>query len=93
MTLHSWCFVPPFSLWFGRALLQKSIQSQNNGQVWLILDGIPNSNVKAQIEDEDMAVMNLIMSAHWVVMMDENGLDIDSEEWLIWSVMPEVRYE
>lgn len=39
--------------------------------------------MKAQIEDEDMAVMNLIMSAHWVVMMDENGLDIDSEEWLI----------
>ncbi|XP_057959776.1 putative RNA methyltransferase At5g10620 isoform X2 [Malania oleifera] len=37
-------------------------------------------DVKAQIEDEDMAVMSLIRSDDWVVMLDEHGLDIRSEE-------------
>ncbi|KAJ4707671.1 Methyltransferase [Melia azedarach] len=37
-------------------------------------------DVKAQVEDEDMAVMNIIKSDDWVVMLDENGLDIRSEK-------------
>ncbi|KAK9207716.1 hypothetical protein WN944_000062 [Citrus x changshan-huyou] len=37
-------------------------------------------DVKAQIKDEDMAVMNIISSDDWVVMLDENGLDIGSEQ-------------
>ncbi|KAL5699507.1 23S rRNA (pseudouridine(1915)-N(3))-methyltransferase [Ranunculus cassubicifolius] len=38
------------------------------------------SNVNAQIEGEDGAVMQHIRSDDWVVMLDENGLDIGSIE-------------
>uniref|UniRef100_A0A2P2Q5P6 Putative RNA methyltransferase At5g10620 n=1 Tax=Rhizophora mucronata TaxID=61149 RepID=A0A2P2Q5P6_RHIMU len=37
-------------------------------------------DVRAQVDDEDMAAMNLIRSDDWVVMLDEHGLTIGSEE-------------
>ncbi|GKV45066.1 hypothetical protein SLEP1_g52191 [Rubroshorea leprosula] len=37
--------------------------------------------VRAQVDDEDMAVMNHIRSDDWVVMLDEHGLDIGSERF------------
>ncbi|XP_021744286.1 putative RNA methyltransferase At5g10620 [Chenopodium quinoa] len=36
-------------------------------------------DVKAQIEEEDCAVVNLIKSNDWVVILDEHGLDVSSE--------------
>ncbi|XP_048495003.1 putative RNA methyltransferase At5g10620 isoform X1 [Beta vulgaris subsp. vulgaris] len=36
-------------------------------------------DVKAQIEEEDFAVVNLIKSNDWVVILDEHGLDVGSE--------------
>ncbi|GKU86947.1 hypothetical protein SLEP1_g1411 [Rubroshorea leprosula] len=41
----------------------------------------PFLDVKAQVDDEDMAVMNHIRSDDWVVMFDEHGLDIGSERF------------
>ncbi|KAI3946350.1 hypothetical protein MKW98_010474 [Papaver atlanticum] len=38
------------------------------------------SNVKAQIEGEDALVMQHIKSGDWVVLLDEEGLDIGSEQ-------------
>ncbi|KAI3871298.1 hypothetical protein MKW92_025283 [Papaver armeniacum] len=38
------------------------------------------SNVKAQIEGEDALVMQHIKSGDWVVLLDEHGLDIGSEQ-------------
>ncbi|KAJ6743743.1 METHYLTRANSFERASE [Salix viminalis] len=35
---------------------------------------------KAQVDDEDKAVMNLIRSDDWVVMLDERGRNIGSEQ-------------
>ncbi|KAM7263479.1 hypothetical protein ACFE04_001162 [Oxalis oulophora] len=35
---------------------------------------------KAQVDDEDTTVMNIIRSDDWVVMLDERGQDIDSEK-------------
>ncbi|CAN1820086.1 Putative RNA methyltransferase At5g10620 [Linum perenne] len=35
---------------------------------------------RAQVDEEDMAVMNLITSDDWVVMLDERGKDLDSVE-------------
>ncbi|KAA0038766.1 putative RNA methyltransferase [Cucumis melo var. makuwa] len=35
---------------------------------------------KAQIDDEDVAVVNLLKSDDWVVMLDENGKEISSEQ-------------
>ncbi|XP_027333041.1 putative RNA methyltransferase At5g10620 [Abrus precatorius] len=35
---------------------------------------------RAQVDDEDTAVMNLIRSDDWVVMLDERGQDIGSEQ-------------
>ncbi|KAH8503972.1 hypothetical protein H0E87_011567 [Populus deltoides] len=35
---------------------------------------------KAQVDDEDKAVMNLIRSDDWVVLLDERGRDIGSEQ-------------
>ncbi|XVF35760.1 hypothetical protein REPUB_Repub18cG0173800 [Reevesia pubescens] len=42
----------------------------------------PNNarNARAQVDDEDTAVVNLISSDDWVVMLDEHGLDIGSEQ-------------
>ncbi|XP_022729232.1 putative RNA methyltransferase At5g10620 isoform X2 [Durio zibethinus] len=37
-------------------------------------------NARAQVDDEDTAVVNLIRSDDWVVMLDERGLDIGSEQ-------------
>ncbi|KAG8375330.1 hypothetical protein BUALT_Bualt10G0089000 [Buddleja alternifolia] len=37
-------------------------------------------DVMAQIEHEDIAVMGLIKSNEWVVMLDERGLDVGSEQ-------------
>ncbi|XP_051137203.1 putative RNA methyltransferase At5g10620 isoform X7 [Andrographis paniculata] len=37
-------------------------------------------DVRAQIDHEDMAVMDLIKSSEWVVMLDERGLDVGSEQ-------------
>ncbi|KAI3468437.1 hypothetical protein Pfo_025100 [Paulownia fortunei] len=37
-------------------------------------------DVMAQIEHEDMAVMDLIKSNEWVVMLDERGLNVGSEQ-------------
>ncbi|KAL1094951.1 hypothetical protein V6Z11_D06G125400 [Gossypium hirsutum] len=37
-------------------------------------------NVMAQVHDEDIAVINLITSNDWVVMLDERGLDLSSEQ-------------
>ncbi|KAK0572275.1 hypothetical protein LWI29_028995 [Acer saccharum] len=37
-------------------------------------------DVRAQVEDEDAAVIGHIGSDDWVVMLDENGLDIGSEK-------------
>ncbi|KAK2661165.1 hypothetical protein Ddye_007698 [Dipteronia dyeriana] len=37
-------------------------------------------DVRVQVEDEDTAVMGHIRSDDWVVMLDENGLDIGSEK-------------
>ncbi|CAA2981691.1 RNA methyltransferase At5g10620 [Olea europaea subsp. europaea] len=37
-------------------------------------------DVIAQIEHEDMAVMDLIRSNEWIVMLDEHGLDVGSEQ-------------
>ncbi|XP_051137198.1 putative RNA methyltransferase At5g10620 isoform X2 [Andrographis paniculata] len=39
-----------------------------------------NLDVRAQIDHEDMAVMDLIKSSEWVVMLDERGLDVGSEQ-------------
>ncbi|KAI3979933.1 hypothetical protein MKX01_042587 [Papaver californicum] len=38
------------------------------------------SNVKAQIEGEDALIMQHIKSGDWVVLLDEHGLDIASEQ-------------
>ncbi|XP_058724804.1 putative RNA methyltransferase At5g10620 isoform X2 [Vicia villosa] len=35
---------------------------------------------RAQVDDEDMAVMNIIRSDDWVVMLDEHGQDVRSEQ-------------
>ncbi|CAK7354340.1 unnamed protein product [Dovyalis caffra] len=40
----------------------------------------PSGDEKAQVNDEDNAVMNLIRSDDWVVMLDERGRDIGSEQ-------------
>ncbi|XVF48150.1 hypothetical protein PTKIN_Ptkin03bG0168100 [Pterospermum kingtungense] len=37
-------------------------------------------NARAQVEDEDTAVVNLIRSDDWVVLLDERGADIGSEQ-------------
>ncbi|CAN0859306.1 Putative RNA methyltransferase At5g10620 [Linum grandiflorum] len=37
-------------------------------------------DTRAQVDDEDMAVMNLITCDDWVVMLDERGKDLDSME-------------
>ncbi|CAL1352945.1 unnamed protein product [Linum trigynum] len=37
-------------------------------------------DTRAQVEDEDMAVMNIINSDDWVVVLDERGKDLDSEQ-------------
>ncbi|KAL2517425.1 putative RNA methyltransferase [Abeliophyllum distichum] len=37
-------------------------------------------DVMAQIVHEDMALMDLIRSNEWVVMLDEHGLDVGSEQ-------------
>ncbi|XP_021636951.2 putative RNA methyltransferase At5g10620 isoform X2 [Hevea brasiliensis] len=37
-------------------------------------------DMRVQVDDEDMATMNLIRSDDWVVMLDERGLDIGSEQ-------------
>ncbi|OVA19238.1 SPOUT methyltransferase [Macleaya cordata] len=37
-------------------------------------------NVKAQIEGEDTLIMQHIRSGDWVVLLDEHGLDIGSEQ-------------
>ncbi|WOL05509.1 RNA methyltransferase [Canna indica] len=39
-----------------------------------------SSNVKAQIDAEDMIVMQQIRPGDWVVMLDEHGADIGSEQ-------------
>ncbi|CAO2816598.1 unnamed protein product [Amaranthus hypochondriacus] len=36
-------------------------------------------DIKAQIEEEDFAVINLIKSDDWVVVLDEHGQDVGSE--------------
>ncbi|XP_050266153.1 putative RNA methyltransferase At5g10620 isoform X2 [Quercus robur] len=38
------------------------------------------SDVSAQVDDEDTAMMSIIRSDDWVVMLDENGQDIGSEQ-------------
>ncbi|XP_031477776.1 putative RNA methyltransferase At5g10620 [Nymphaea colorata] len=38
------------------------------------------SDVKAQIDGEDLKIMHHIRSDDWVVVLDENGLDIGSEQ-------------
>uniref|UniRef100_A0A2N9IAB7 Uncharacterized protein n=1 Tax=Fagus sylvatica TaxID=28930 RepID=A0A2N9IAB7_FAGSY len=38
------------------------------------------SDARAQVDDEDTAIMNLIRSDDWVVMLDEKGQDIGSEQ-------------
>ncbi|XP_065620886.1 putative RNA methyltransferase At5g10620 isoform X1 [Quercus suber] len=38
------------------------------------------SDARAQVDDEDTAMMNIIRSDDWVVMLDENGQDIGSEQ-------------
>ncbi|KAG4944098.1 hypothetical protein JHK85_048744 [Glycine max] len=38
------------------------------------------SDQRAQVDAEDEAVMNLIRSDDWVVMLDERGQDIESEQ-------------
>ncbi|KAF6156843.1 hypothetical protein GIB67_002760, partial [Kingdonia uniflora] len=38
------------------------------------------SDVKAQVEGEDSVAMQHIRSGDWVVVLDENGLDISSEQ-------------
>ncbi|KAK4558716.1 hypothetical protein RGQ29_008127 [Quercus rubra] len=38
------------------------------------------SDVRAQVDDEDTAMMSIIRSDDWVVMLDENGQDIGSEQ-------------
>ncbi|XP_065849155.1 putative RNA methyltransferase At5g10620 isoform X1 [Euphorbia lathyris] len=35
---------------------------------------------RAQVDDEDLAVMKLMTSDDWVVILDEHGLDIESEK-------------
>ncbi|KAG7037551.1 putative RNA methyltransferase [Cucurbita argyrosperma subsp. argyrosperma] len=35
---------------------------------------------RAQVDDEDIAVVNLLKSDDWVVMLDENGKEISSEQ-------------
>jgi 23S rRNA (pseudouridine1915-N3)-methyltransferase len=37
-------------------------------------------DVRAQVEDEEVAMMKLIGSDDWVVVLDERGRDIDSEQ-------------
>ncbi|WZZ91649.1 hypothetical protein YC2023_120228 [Brassica napus] len=37
-------------------------------------------DVRAQVEDEEVAVMKLIGSDDWVVVLDERGRDVDSEQ-------------
>ncbi|KAJ0030117.1 hypothetical protein Pint_12640 [Pistacia integerrima] len=38
------------------------------------------NDVRAQVEDEDAGVVNLISSDDWVVLLDENGVNIGSEQ-------------
>ncbi|CAN6476477.1 unnamed protein product [Victoria cruziana] len=38
------------------------------------------SDVKAQIDREDLKIMQHIRSDDWVVVLDERGLDIESEQ-------------
>ncbi|KDP33419.1 hypothetical protein JCGZ_06990 [Jatropha curcas] len=37
-------------------------------------------DVRVQVDDEDMAAMNLITVDDWIVMLDEQGLDIGTEQ-------------
>ncbi|KAK1367662.1 putative 23S rRNA (Pseudouridine(1915)-N(3))-methyltransferase [Heracleum sosnowskyi] len=37
-------------------------------------------DVMAQIEQEDMALMKIVKPGDWVVMLDEHGLDVGSEQ-------------
>ncbi|KAI9106468.1 hypothetical protein K1719_021996 [Acacia pycnantha] len=37
-------------------------------------------DTRAQVDDEDKAVMNIVRSDDWVVMLDERGQDISSEQ-------------
>ncbi|XP_073145522.1 putative RNA methyltransferase At5g10620 isoform X2 [Henckelia pumila] len=37
-------------------------------------------DVMAQIEHEDISVMSLVKSNEWVVMLDEHGVDVESEQ-------------
>ncbi|XP_021906346.1 putative RNA methyltransferase At5g10620 isoform X1 [Carica papaya] len=46
----------------------------------LILEILHCSDARAQVDDEDMSVMNLISSDDWVVMLDEDGIEIGSEQ-------------
>ncbi|CAL9131274.1 unnamed protein product [Musa acuminata var. zebrina] len=39
-----------------------------------------SSNVKAQIDAEDMVIMQQIRHEDWVVVLDEHGLDVGSEQ-------------
>lgn len=39
-----------------------------------------SSDARVQIENEEMGFMNFIKPDDWVVMLDENGLDLRSEE-------------
>ncbi|GKV33808.1 hypothetical protein SLEP1_g42262 [Rubroshorea leprosula] len=45
------------------------------------VDDVLIRDVSAQVDDEDMAVINHIRSDDWVVMLDEHGLDIGSERF------------
>ncbi|XP_075633121.1 putative RNA methyltransferase At5g10620 [Castanea sativa] len=37
-------------------------------------------DVRAEVDDEDTAMMSIIRSDDWAVMLDENGQDIGSEQ-------------
>ncbi|XWS70605.1 hypothetical protein CRYUN_Cryun03dG0060600 [Craigia yunnanensis] len=55
--------------------------SNPNGRKKKIRSNPKNArNTRVQVDDEDTAVVNLIRSVDWVVLLDERGLDIGSEQ-------------
>ncbi|XP_058113572.1 putative RNA methyltransferase At5g10620 isoform X4 [Magnolia sinica] len=77
---HTLSQVPAYLI---RLSLSLSLSLSRHGSTLIFLHEEPNSSssdVNAQIEGEDTIVMQHIRSEDWVVLLDEHGLDIGSEQ-------------
>ncbi|URD84763.1 Core-2/I-Branching enzyme [Musa troglodytarum] len=79
------CFTLPFSILFViRAIPIRILtvgKRRSPGAQLLVEEYMEKlSNVKAQIDAEDMVIMQQIRHEDWVVVLDEHGLDVRSEQ-------------